>query len=94
MSESYKDNTELELTENDKESFDKELVCLMKHKFFIISKDRDLGNVIIKDYKNNMDLVPYIKYRPYQGKCVEQGYPCNLCNKKCNTWGTCDFKIS
>jgi len=93
MDQLYKDDPELELNDIDKESFDKEVTCLKKHKFLIVTTDRNLGYVIIKDYDNN-DLVPYVRYRPYQGKCSEEGFPCDLCNKNCNTWGKCDFKRS
>ena len=91
LNEKYDNDIDLELDNNDKEMFTRELDHLKEHNIKIVDSDKKQGYAIIKDYKKN-DLVPALNFQPYQAQCSKKGYPCEACSNNCDSWKTCKLK--
>lgn len=92
----------------DLELLEKEFSCLAKHasswNYEIVESNIDEGYAIIKQLVSNdatleqiskdLGYLPYIKLAPYQGFCLSNGYPCNLCNELCASSGNCKYSVT
>lgn len=88
----YSDDHDLKIFDNHLKDLMTEFKCLKDHKYKIIEKNHVYGYVIIED-SNLKDLVPYVKHKPFIGRCEESGFPCKQCIRECDTWGKCIEEI-
>lgn len=76
-----------------------EVVKISKEEKCIIIKQLFARNTIFDDAKlediaSNLGILPYVKTQPYQGFCLADGYPCNLCKEMCASFGNCKYSAT